>query len=60
MTKTQWERIASIVFSAVLAIVAVLGWVIWPVVIQEDWSTRPLVPAEESATEFGVTAYVRN
>jgi len=54
MTKTQWERIASIVFSAVLAIVAVLGWVIWPVVIQEDWSTRSLMPAEEGASEFGI------
>jgi hypothetical protein len=34
MSKEQWEKVASIVLSAALAILAVLGWVVKPVVIE--------------------------
>lgn len=55
LTKEQWERILSILLGAVLAVLAVLGWVIDPVVIEV-----PVEPAQVGGFEQALTGYEGN
>ena len=49
LNKTQWEKILSIVLSAVLAIMAVGGWIIQPLLVEEP---APIAVLPQSLTGY--------